>query len=275
LSDDGSIVFGSEDGYMYSIDDQGSLGWKVKVGKVHLSSPAADGDRFYIGTMEGDLVCVEDRSVEWAFSTGGAIESSPIVREDSSIVLASTDGRMVCLGKDGSFRWEFEAEGFFGSSSPGFDPDGTVVIGCGDGAVYSIGRPYPKAPLFLIAMPGDMTIVLNWSIPVNESVSEFVVYRSASGGPYAEIARTTERTYNDSDLQNGVAYSYKVSAVNEVGEGPASNVATEIPQEPPVPVPDGGGGEGLGAADYLLVLMVLVGLAFIIWMVRKGKEAER
>lgn len=275
VADDGSIIFGSEDGYLYSVDADGSLVWKVKVGEVHLSSPAVDGGRYYIGTMEGDLVCVKDRSVEWAFQTGAAIESSPMVREDSSIVFGSTDGQVHCLSQEGVSLWKFRGGGFFGSSSPGFEADGTIVIGCGDGAVYSIGRPYPKAPLFLIATPGDGTIVLNWSMPENETASEFVVYRSISGDPYAEIARTYDGTYLDVDLLNGIVYNYKVSAVNDVGEGPTSNVATEIPQEPLVPLPDGGVDEGLSAVDYILIVILIMAFACIIWMARKWKGAER
>jgi outer membrane protein assembly factor BamB len=273
IAKDGSILVGSEDGYLYRIGSDGTQRWRARVGEVDLSSPAVDGERAYIGTMEGDMVCVEEGSVKWRFPTGHAIECSPVVRDDHTIIFGSTDEYLYCLDPDGKVLWKFSSGGFFGSSSPGFDSDGTIVVGNGDGAIYSIGKPYPPSPLFLIAVPGDGNITLGWTMPENVTVVEFNVYRSLGGEDYKAILSTVSNFHLDAGLMNGVSYSYKVTAVNDVGEGPASNVATEIPREVIDHGPDGGEvEEGFGPIDLALIGSVLIAIAAIIWLYRRGKE---
>ena len=79
----------------------------------------------------------------------------------------------------------------------------------------------PPAPQGLTLAAGDGELTLTWHpLP---AATRYVVRRAgASGGPYAQIGDTGERTYVDRGLTNGATYYYVVRGVNAVGEGPDS-----------------------------------------------------
>jgi hypothetical protein len=246
----------------------------VNVGKVHLSSPATVGNRAYVGTMGGDMVCVEGSKVIWRYPTRHAIECSPIVTDEGSIIFGSTDGWLYSLNESGKLEWRFRSSGYFSSSSPGFADDGTLVVGCGDGAVYSFGRPYPASPANLLTVPGNGMVRLNWTYPRNETV-EFRVYRSTDGKSFTEIGSTRSKVYSDTGLRNGQEYTYKVTAVSEVGEGPFSAAASEIPNPdlpPTETIKDDQGPSPLQV--FLLIVLILAVAAFIV-LLRRGRGEAR
>jgi hypothetical protein len=110
-------------------------------------------------------------------------------------------------------------------------------------------------------------------MPGNITVDEFIVYRSMAGEDFEAVSSIVSNSYFDIGLINGVSYSYKVTAVNDVGEGPSSNVATEIPREGIDHVANGGEDEEwFGPIDILLIGFVLIAIAAIIWLYRRGKE---
>lgn len=81
----------------------------------------------------------------------------------------------------------------------------------------------PLAPVNLIATAGIGKVTLGWFAPDNASA--FNVYRDGAlvssnfnGGSYA-----------DTGVAAGQTYTYEVSAVNMVGEGPKSNSTTATP----------------------------------------------
>jgi fibronectin type 3 domain-containing protein len=110
----------------------------------------------------------------------------------------------------------------------------SAVNSAGEGAVSSIVsvKPYtvPSAPTNLSAIGGNTEIKLTWSSPSSDGgdiIVGYKIYRAAAqnGWTYlTQIGALTE--YLDSGLDNGARYKYLVTAVNEAGEGPASNEAT-------------------------------------------------
>jgi pectate lyase/pectin methylesterase-like acyl-CoA thioesterase len=87
----------------------------------------------------------------------------------------------------------------------------------------------PAAPANVSAQAGDGQLIISWS-GVSGAVSYNVKRSSAADGAYTTLASpVTGTSFTDTGLTNGMAYYYKVSAVNAVGEGPDSAAAAGKP----------------------------------------------
>ncbi len=118
----------------------------------------------------------------------------------------------------------------------------------------SLTNQKPSVPVGLTAAAGDRSVLLNWTVAGN--AMGYTVKRSTvSGGPYSTIAgiasaavnpltkssaamsvmsALTIPTFSDSNLNNGAAYYYVVTAVNDTGE---STISSEVSANPVTPPP--------------------------------------
>lgn len=91
----------------------------------------------------------------------------------------------------------------------------------------------PGAPIDLMARASDGKVTLSWSAPFNDGRSGiigYIIYRSTtSSGNYTQVASVNGTSYNDTNLDNGQAYWYKVSATNLLGEGVSSTSTSAVP----------------------------------------------
>jgi hypothetical protein len=97
----------------------------------------------------------------------------------------------------------------------------------------------PSAPT-LTASDGTGSVNLSWTKPSDggSAILFYNIYRATSPGgegstPYKQNVSGT--TYTDTGVSNGTTYYYKVTAVNSVGEGLASNEASATPQTGSLP----------------------------------------
>jgi fibronectin type 3 domain-containing protein len=87
----------------------------------------------------------------------------------------------------------------------------------------------PGAPRGLTATAGDAQVSLSWQAPGangGAAITGYRVYQGTSKKPVASVTGTGTTVKN---LTNGTAYSFKVTAVNKVGEGSASGAASATP----------------------------------------------
>jgi polysaccharide biosynthesis protein PslG len=89
----------------------------------------------------------------------------------------------------------------------------------------------PAMPGNLTALAGNAQVTLAWS-GSNGATSYRVKRALTGGGPYAQLATTSNIGYVDTPVTNGTTYFYTVSAVGSAGESADSTQVSARPLEP-------------------------------------------
>lgn len=133
-------------------------------------------------------------------------------------------------------------------SSPGNATDGSVTItvtatdadGTSATASFTVGvGTLPGAPTSVVATPGNSSISIAWTAPAETGgylVINYVIELSVgTSGTWAAVSRAASAvtTAVVSNLQNGTAYKFRVSAVTDVGQGAASMETTSVSPSAP------------------------------------------
>jgi len=149
ITDEGLVVFGSQDDHVYALREGGALAWAVDLGADVDGAPAiGDDGAIYAGTDRGDGVRLDAHGkVLWRTDLGGFVRGALSVARNGD-VLVGTYGplpRLVRLAPDGSVRGSLPIRGTgakeFGiHGGPLEDADGTLFFGAQDDAVYAIGE---------------------------------------------------------------------------------------------------------------------------------------
>ena len=101
------------------------------------------------------------------------------------------------------------------------------------------------APTGVAAVPSNGSATLSWNDPSNSSITGYKYqYKSAGGnyGSWTSVGSATAATTSASvgSLTNDTLYTFKVRAVNAVGDGPASAEFTAIPNDGSAPAAPSG-----------------------------------
>lgn len=118
-----------------------------------------------------------------------------------------------------------------------------AVNAVGEGAwsslVYDAPATFPGSPEDLQANTGTGVVRLSWLPPTDDGGAApnlYKVYRMALDGEWEWIGNSTMLMYQDSNVNDGTVYFYRVTAVNKAGEGDASEPARAAPGLPSPPV---------------------------------------
>jgi fibronectin type 3 domain-containing protein len=154
---------------------------------------------------------------EFTFDLSGFLVSSVSVPERSSV-----------------------APPFFPAPGLLFLPDralrtGSSVLDALFAAGEASGFSLPSAPGLLSAVPGDGSVTLSWSAPLDDggvTLLDYVVeYRESGASSWSTAADlvSTDLQASVSGLVNDTGYEFRVAAVNGVGQGPFSGTLTASP----------------------------------------------
>jgi outer membrane protein assembly factor BamB len=149
-----SVVYGSDDGYLYALDARdGSLIWKYKFGVYMSGSPAISENMVYFSADHGYMYAVETSTghLKWEYKSNevskcATIGGIGIDKEDSFGTPTVSDGVVyagACSGyvfaidaRDGSLRWKYMTE--MGIVSSPAVSGGVVYVGSWDKYVYAL-----------------------------------------------------------------------------------------------------------------------------------------
>jgi outer membrane protein assembly factor BamB len=148
VTDDGVVVFGSQDHRVYALGSGGSLAWSTDLGADIDGAPViGDDGAVYVGTDRGEIVRLEERGkIGWRTPVGGYVRGVLSLARNGDI-LAGTYGpvpRVVRVGPEGGVRGAFAIQGTgareFGiHGGPLEDAEGSLFFGAQDDAAYAIG----------------------------------------------------------------------------------------------------------------------------------------
>ena len=151
------IFIGSDDGFLYCLDQDGKLLWKTKLnGKIRSSSPCLSFDEespsVFIGTYSGGIFCLSQSTgkIRWSKQINQPVMASPGIIKDKAFFAAS-DNKIYCFQKnDGTKVWDFETGDKIWSSPSISEYDNVLFFGSLDAHIYGIdidtGRQTWKFP---------------------------------------------------------------------------------------------------------------------------------
>lgn len=89
----------------------GRVRWRVDIDAI-ASAPVIRGDLLYVGTGNGEVVCVDTLTgeVKWRFVSNGPIAEAPVVA-DTLVIFANETDRVTALDAlTGEFKWQYKNE---------------------------------------------------------------------------------------------------------------------------------------------------------------------
>lgn len=151
----------------FAFHADGSRKWSFPVDDGVESSPALGPDgTIYFGSHNGNLYAVRDDGAQgtllWEFATGGAIVGSPAVDGAGTIYIGSADANVYAIRPDGSEMWRFPTDGDL-QSSPALDAHGVLYISTMNGTLYAIGQPGPDLAALGVDLPGEVAPGSVWT----------------------------------------------------------------------------------------------------------------
>lgn len=227
---DGSVANGVT--YYYQVSAENAQG------EGSLSNEASATPAGTPGAPQGLTATAGDGTVTLAWSAPGSDGGSPI--DEYRIYRGTSPGTGSQIATVAGDALTYTDTGL--SNGVQYYYRVTAVNGIGEGpfsnevSATPLAPPTPPgAPQNLRATAGDATVTLEWSAPTNSGgspISRYNVYQGTTSGgeTFRSWVAGDVLTFTDTGLANGKEYFYKVTAVNDAGEGPVSNEASATPQ---------------------------------------------
>ncbi|MCH7826353.1 MAG: PQQ-binding-like beta-propeller repeat protein [Bacteroidetes bacterium] len=154
------LIFGSSDGYLYSIDDRtGVLYWKWKPKKIkdkilNFSNPLSDGNYIYISASNGVVYKIDLLlgSTLWKVGKYKANLSLGLSSTGRTVIIKTTNGKIVLLYSKTGIKYR-SIKLKFGQDALKHTPiewKGNFIISSDAGKVYLIDKKYRHKPLFFL-----------------------------------------------------------------------------------------------------------------------------
>jgi parallel beta-helix repeat protein len=194
--------------------------------------------RSFPGSPNGLLTTSGDSYVYLSWNAPSSDGDSPII--NYSIYRGLTAGSLLLLMKIGNVL-SFNDSDVTNGVTYFYEIRATNAVGEGQssGEVNAIPGGVPSVPSGVNTETGNMFVLLSWNAPVSDGgypIINYLIYRSEEPGNeiyYAQVGKIT--TFNDTSVENGNTYYYRIRAVNEIGLGPLSEEVNATPFSEIVP----------------------------------------
>ncbi len=134
----GNSYVGNENGTFFSFSPTGVTRWNFTTQDGIMGTATVVNERIYFGSLDGYLYCLDTNgNLQWKFETSGWIDTSPVVKDDGSILFGSGDGFLYKLNEDGNEIWKYNAGGSI-ESNPAMDLEGNIYFGTNGKKILSL-----------------------------------------------------------------------------------------------------------------------------------------
>ena len=238
----------------WTIDSVGLVGSESSIAldsqdRVHISYwDASNSDLKYVtfsplvvtapGPPTGLNAVPGDEQVQLSWSApaddgGSAIDHYVVYQDGTDIAhIAGTTKIITALTNGVSYDFAVAAHNSAGIGSP------SATVSATPTSSVSV----PGAPTGLKAIPGSVQVQLSWNAPVDDGGASITGYRlywsQSQNGPFTVI-NVAVTSYLHAGLMSGSTYFYRVSAINQEGEGAISGtissttvIASSLPTIP-------------------------------------------
>jgi outer membrane protein assembly factor BamB len=109
IGSNGVIYQGTDDFKLYAITAQGTMEWAFTTGgKIQTSAAIAADGTIYVGSADGKLYAITSAGVEkWSFTASASILSSPMIGADGTIYFGDNGGKFYAVTSSGTQKWVF------------------------------------------------------------------------------------------------------------------------------------------------------------------------
>jgi serine protease AprX len=144
VAKDGSIFFGTDDGYAYGVNPNGTQRWKVRPGTGKFETGAVlsrDGTQVYLVQTEDPLFALDTMTgmKRWIYALSGNVYGAPVLDADNGIILGSDGQDLVRLDAEGRATFKVKAAGKV-MQAASTNAVGDTMIRLDEHKVMTIGR---------------------------------------------------------------------------------------------------------------------------------------
>ena len=247
VSENDHIYFGSWDGYFYALYPNGSLKWRYYMAldpseERFYSSATIDSEGMIIvfGPYNTNHFKFYPNGTIYYKHHGALMRGTIAVDSAGNLYYGYSSGKaLYSVTKNKNFRWSIVPKGNIWGT-PAIASDGTIYFVDSWGILYAIGKNASSPPSNIDSVSGDEYVNVTWDLPDDHNGPQLTgieLYRSVDGSDYTHHRSLIWNAtfFNDTGLENGLNYSYYVTASNEYGESDPSLNTSAIPLGPPDP----------------------------------------
>ena len=141
IGNDGTIYFGSDDGYLYAVNTKGVLEWKYRTdGEIRFSPVIGSDGAIYFGSNDDHFYAVNaEGKLIWKFKTNNDIQNSAAIGDGGVIYFCTSDTILYALKSDGKIKWELKLFGTGTSGTPAIGSNG-IIYAVSDYGIHAVDR---------------------------------------------------------------------------------------------------------------------------------------
>ena len=142
----GVVLFGTRDGWLHAVRDDGKIAWEFRTYGGFPGPPAVEGETVYAGSSDGRLYAIALRTGKelWRYDAKEEIGTRPAVVDGTVYVASLQDTVFAIDAKTGAWKWHHRREPRPGFTIRGAAPvhvvGGTVYAAYSDGFVAALDR---------------------------------------------------------------------------------------------------------------------------------------